>query len=70
MRMPRPYSSAAEQVQQFFRIILTQDVASDGVEVTAILDLWREVYALTGDTVEAWTVVVTALLRDPNYLLY
>jgi len=63
-------SDAREQVQHLFRVILTQDVETDGVEVDALLDLWRDIYSLTEDTVEAWTVVTTALLRDPNYLLY
>ena len=62
--------SAAEQVQHLYRVILTQEVEIDGQEVSAILELWRDVYALTNDPTEAWTVAVTALLRDPDYLLY
>ena len=58
------------QVQHLHRVILTQEVVVDGPEVSAGLELWREVYMLTGDAVEAWTVLTTALLRDPNYLLY
>lgn len=67
---PSTLSSAAEQVQQLYRVILTQEVALEGMEVVSILNLWREVYALTSDPIEAWTVVLTALLRDPTYLLY
>ena len=62
--------SARAQVQHLHRVILTQEVSVDGLEVSAGLALWREVYTLTGDAVEAWTVLTTALLRDPNYLLY
>jgi hypothetical protein len=54
---------------------LTLDIDADSetlssAEVSAILNLWRDVYTLTRDPVEAWTVVLTALLRDPDYLLY
>ena len=63
-------SSAIEQIQHLYRVILTQEVEQDGQEVASLLDLWRDVYALTDDATEAWTVVTTALLRDPDYLLY
>jgi hypothetical protein len=62
--------NARTQVQHLHRVILTQEVSVDGLEVSAGLELWREVYTLTGDAVEAWTVLTTALLRDPKYLLY
>lgn len=63
-------AAASTQVQHLYRVVLTQEVDGDGVEVASVLNLWREIYGLTGDSVEAWTVVTTALLRDPNYLLY
>jgi hypothetical protein len=62
--------SARLQVQHLHRVTLTQEVSLDGSEVSAGLELWRAVYTLTGDAIEAWTVLTTALLRDPNYLLY
>ena len=59
--------SAAEQVQRLYRIILTREVTLEGPEVASILNLWREVYLLTTDPIESWTVVLTALLRDPTF---
>lgn len=61
---------AREQLQHLYRVILTQDVETDGNEVESLLNLWRDIYRLTQDSVEAWTVVTAAFLRDPNYLLY
>jgi len=62
--------SAQQQIQYLHSLILTQAVEVDGLAVAAGLDLWREIYRLTGDAAEAWTVVSTAILRDPSYLLY
>ncbi len=61
---------AQQQLQYLHRLILSKEVSVDGSAVSSGLDLWREVYALTGDTVEAWTVVTVALFRDPDYMLY
>ncbi len=52
-----------------FRIFGTR-IAADGPEVAANLDLWSELYTVEGDIEMAWTGVLSALLRDPDFLLY
>jgi hypothetical protein len=45
-------------------------VAADGPEIAANLELWSDLYAIDGDAKLAWTGVLSALLRDPDFLLY
>jgi hypothetical protein len=61
---------AAEQIAVLHRRIFGTTVALDGPEVTANLELWHDLYAIEGDPVAAWTGLLTALLRDPDFLLY
>ncbi len=58
------------QVRHLHRRIFGRDVAADGPEVAANLDLWAELYALDGSAPGAWAGLLTALLRDPDLLLY
>lgn len=39
-------------------------------QVTELIGLWSDVYAIDADPVEAWSAVVAVLLRDPDFLLY
>lgn len=57
-------------IQRLHRRIFGIQVAADGPEVTANLELWSDLYALEGDTERAWAGLVTALLRDPDLLFY
>lgn len=59
-----------EQIQWLHRRVLGQAVAADGEEVAANLELWDALYAIEGDPLMAWTGLTTALLRDPDFLLY
>ncbi|MCA9489924.1 MAG: DUF1549 domain-containing protein [Myxococcales bacterium] len=58
------------QVQALHRRIFGHQVDADSAEVEANLGLWDELYALDHDTTTAWSGVLTALLRDPDFLLY
>jgi len=59
-----------EQIQELhFRIFGTR-VAADGPEVEANLELWQALYDVHGEPDRAWVGLVTALLRDPDLLLY
>jgi hypothetical protein len=58
------------QIRALHRRVLGRDVAADGPEVAANLELWGELYALDGDVPRAWTGLLTALLRDPDFLFY
>ena len=58
------------QLQMLHRRIFGAWVEPDGDEVTANLALWSELYAATDDVAQAWVGVLSALLRDPDFLLY
>lgn len=58
------------QVQSLHRRVLGNEVAADGDEVNAALDLWSAVYDVEGNARGAWTAVLSALLRDPDFLYY
>ena len=42
----------------------------NGEEVAANAALWKDLYAVEGDPVAAWTGVLSALMRDPEFVLY
>lgn len=63
-------AAMAEQIQALHLRIFGRRVAVDGDEVAAGLELWSAVYAVEGDGATAWAAVLTALLRDPDFLLY
>jgi hypothetical protein len=60
---------AAQLVDLHARLFGTE-VAADGPEVTANLELWNALYELEGSPARAWFGVLSALLRDPDLLLY
>ncbi len=45
-------------------------VERDGDEVEAALELWTQLFAVTGDARSAWAGVLSAFLRDPRLLVY
>jgi len=60
----------AEQLQWLHRRVFGKTVAIDGPEVEAGLALWTDLYTLSGDRRVAWKGVLSALLRDPDFLFY
>lgn len=58
------------QLQELHLRLFGDRVDADGEEITANLELWSEVYAVRDDPHEAWTAVLSALLRDPDFLYY
>ncbi|MEQ1503659.1 MAG: hypothetical protein ABMB14_15580 [Myxococcota bacterium] len=60
----------AAQIQQLHLRLFAHRVDADGQEVEANLGLWSDLYAVDHDPVRAWTGVLSALLRDPDFLLY
>ena len=63
-------AAAVAQIQSLHARLFGVDVAADGPEVTANLELWADLYAIEGAPDRAWTGLVSALLRDPDLLLY
>lgn len=58
------------EIQYLHRRVLGHNVDADGAEVAAALDLWAGVYAVEGTSQGAWAGVLSALLRDPDFLYY
>lgn len=63
-------AGAAAQVQHLHRRIFGRTVAAESEEVLAHLALFDDLYALDGSAPAAWAGVLTAMLRDPDLLLY
>ena len=63
-------AGAVAQVQYLHRRIFGRTVAADGDEVAAHLELYNDLYVLDGSAAAAWAGVLTAMLRDPDLLLY
>jgi len=63
-------TAAVAQLQSLHRRIFGTTVAADGPEVEPNLALWHDLYDIEGDPEGAWGGVLTALLRDPDLLLY
>ncbi len=59
-----------EQIQQLYLRVLGERVSPGGEEVDRMMALWTELQADGGDTVVAWTGVLSAMLRDPAFLIY
>lgn len=60
----------AAQVQALHLRLFGHRVEADGEEVAAALELWNELYAIERDPRQAWAGLLTALLRDPDFLYY
>jgi len=58
------------QIQALQRRVLSREVDADGEEVAANLALWQQIYDATGSVTDAWTGLLSALLRDPDFLFY
>ena len=58
------------QLQRLFLLVLSQRLAADDPTIDSALALWQGLHASEGTPSAAWQGVLTALLRDPEYLLY
>jgi hypothetical protein len=58
------------QIQSLHLRLFGHRVSADGDEVAAGLELWQSIYAVERDPEGAWIGVLSALLRDPDLLLY
>ena len=60
------------QLETLHRQVLSHDPSNDA-DTEALEDsmiLWSAIYDLTGDAQAAWAGVLSALLRDPDFLFY
>jgi len=60
----------ARQIQRLHLLVTSKRVDLDGPEVDANLQLWEQLYAISGDTQQAWIGVLSVLFRDPDFLFY
>ncbi len=58
------------QIQHLHRVVFGRSVAEDSEEVAANRALFAALHALDGSAPAAWAGLLTALLRDPDFLLY
>ena len=58
------------QLQHLHLLIFGKRVAADSEQVQANLELWDALYEIEGSAPYAWWGVMSALLRDPDLLLY
>ncbi|MFZ5478674.1 MAG: DUF1549 domain-containing protein [Myxococcota bacterium] len=61
---------AAAQLAALHLAVLGRRVEPDGEEVAALLELLGELREVEPDPRDAWAGVLSALLRDPDFLLY
>lgn len=68
--LPADEDEIASVIAGLYASILTRSVSPADEPVLALLDLWSEVHTLDGKTESAWAAVITALLRDPDFVTY
>jgi hypothetical protein len=62
--------ASARMIQRWHLILFGHDIALDGEEVQANIELWNALYSIHGESTEAWQGLLTALLRDPDFVMY
>ena len=63
-------AAVVAQIQRLHAAVFGRDVAADGPEVEANLELMEALLAIDDSVPGAWAGLLTALLRDPDFLLY
>lgn len=58
------------QLQALHRQVFGTQVAADGEEVQAGLELWSQLYAASTSPLRAWAGVFSVLMRDPEFVTY
>ncbi len=58
------------QMQRLHLLVFGKRVEADGEEIAANLELFEALYTIEGNAPYAWWGVMSALLRDPDFLLY
>ncbi len=59
-----------EQARLLILRILGKSVVADGADAASVVELWSVVYAEDHDPKAAWAAVISALLRDPDFVVY
>lgn len=59
----------SEQLVELVRLARSRQLAADDPEIEALARVWDDA-AATSDAAQAWVAVLTAVLADPDHLLY
>ncbi len=59
-----------QQIQSLHLRLFGHQIATDGPEVEANLELWEDLYEVSLTIEDAWAGLLTVLLRDPDFLFY
>lgn len=57
-------------IQRWHLLLFGQRIQLDGPQIEANVELWESLYQIHSDPVEAWVGLLTALLRDPDFIVY
>ena len=57
-------------IQRWHLLLFGRSIQPDGPEMQANLELWEGLYQIHNDAPEAWVGLLTALLRDPDFIVY
>ncbi len=63
-------TAVTAQLVHLHRVLFGADVDPAGEEVTAGVALWETLLDASGDPAQAWSGLLSALLRDPDILFY
>lgn len=63
-------AAIAAQIAALTLAFLSQEVEPDSEEVLALVALWQALLAAEGTPERAWAMLLSALLRDPDFLFY
>jgi hypothetical protein len=58
------------QIQRLLLLVLGQSAEAEGEDVTELAALWRDLYAADSDPRQAWSGLLSVLMRDPEFILY
>jgi len=58
------------QLQRLQLLVFGKRVEADSDRIAANVELWQTLYDIEGDAPHAWWGLTSALLRDPDFLLY
>lgn len=57
-------------IQRWHLLLFGRSIQPDGPEMQANLELWEGLYQIHNEAPEAWVGLLTALLRDPDFIIY
>ena len=63
-------SAAVAMIQRWHLLLFGRTIQEDGPEIQANIELWEGLYQIHNEAPEAWVGLLTALLRDPDFIVY